>query len=190
MDAFLKSYFPSLLLRKWMEDSSEDQYCRLDSLLLSMFTSSLYLAALSSSVVASTLTRKVGRKTTMVGGGVLFFVGALINDFSFSMDAYFCPTLHGFGVGFSIQEGLSSLPQPSRDTEFHDRARPEPSSGGFVDQEFNDIVKAIVFICIFVGGFGWSWGPLAWLVPSEIFRLEIRMSRSIWAAPFLSLKPS
>ncbi|XP_030933273.1 hexose carrier protein HEX6-like [Quercus lobata] len=32
----------------------------------------------------------------------------------------------------------------------------------------------IIFICIYVSGFGWSWGPLAWLVPSEIFPLEIR----------------
>ena len=32
----------------------------------------------------------------------------------------------------------------------------------------------IIFICIYVSGFGWSWGPLGWLVPSEIFPLEIR----------------
>lgn len=30
------------------------------------------------------------------------------------------------------------------------------------------------FICAFVAGFAWSWGPLGWLVPSEIFPLEIR----------------
>ncbi|XP_077244995.1 hexose carrier protein HEX6-like [Tasmannia lanceolata] len=32
----------------------------------------------------------------------------------------------------------------------------------------------LVFISIYVAGFGWSWGPLSWLVPSEIFQLEIR----------------
>jgi MFS family permease len=32
----------------------------------------------------------------------------------------------------------------------------------------------IIFICIYVAGFAWSWGPLGWLVPSEIFPLEIR----------------
>ncbi|CAH2056750.1 unnamed protein product [Thlaspi arvense] len=32
----------------------------------------------------------------------------------------------------------------------------------------------IIFVCIFVAGFGWSWGPLGWLIPSEIFPLEIR----------------
>ncbi|KAK8583736.1 hypothetical protein V6N13_109132 [Hibiscus sabdariffa] len=29
-------------------------------------------------------------------------------------------------------------------------------------------------ICVYVAGFAWSWGPLGWLVPSEIFPLEIR----------------
>ncbi|KAK4741203.1 hypothetical protein SAY87_024791 [Trapa incisa] len=29
-------------------------------------------------------------------------------------------------------------------------------------------------ICVYVSGFAWSWGPLGWLVPSEIFPLEIR----------------
>ncbi|PNY11407.1 hexose carrier protein hex6-like [Trifolium pratense] len=32
----------------------------------------------------------------------------------------------------------------------------------------------LVLICIYVAGFAWSWGPLGWLVPSEIFPLEIR----------------
>ncbi|KAM3320211.1 hexose carrier protein HEX6 [Capsicum chacoense] len=32
----------------------------------------------------------------------------------------------------------------------------------------------LVLICIYVAGFSLSWGPLGWLVPSEIFPLEIR----------------
>ncbi|XVF13202.1 hypothetical protein REPUB_Repub08aG0187900 [Reevesia pubescens] len=32
----------------------------------------------------------------------------------------------------------------------------------------------VVAMCIYIAGFGWSWGPLGWLVPSEIFPLEIR----------------
>ncbi|GAX75106.1 hypothetical protein CEUSTIGMA_g2550.t1 [Chlamydomonas eustigma] len=32
----------------------------------------------------------------------------------------------------------------------------------------------IAFICIYVAGFAWSWGPLAWLVPSEIATIETR----------------
>lgn len=32
----------------------------------------------------------------------------------------------------------------------------------------------VLFICTYVAGFAWSWGPLGWLVPSEIFPLEVR----------------
>ncbi|XP_058074249.1 sugar transport protein 14 [Magnolia sinica] len=32
----------------------------------------------------------------------------------------------------------------------------------------------VVMICLFVLAYGWAWGPLGWLVPSEIFPLETR----------------
>ncbi|KAL5197044.1 hypothetical protein ABZP36_000556 [Zizania latifolia] len=32
----------------------------------------------------------------------------------------------------------------------------------------------IFLIIVYVTGFAWSWGPLGWLVPSEIFPLEVR----------------
>ncbi|KAK1269958.1 Sugar carrier protein A [Acorus gramineus] len=35
-------------------------------------------------------------------------------------------------------------------------------------------VLVVVVICLFVAAFGWSWGPLGWTVPSEIFPLETR----------------
>lgn len=35
-------------------------------------------------------------------------------------------------------------------------------------------VAVVVVICLFVAAFGWSWGPLGWTVPSEIFPLETR----------------
>ncbi|PIN04561.1 hypothetical protein CDL12_22903 [Handroanthus impetiginosus] len=37
---------------------------------------------------------------------------------------------------------------------------------------YADVV--LVLIGIYVAGFGVSWGPLGWLIPSEIFPLEIR----------------
>lgn len=32
----------------------------------------------------------------------------------------------------------------------------------------------LVFICLYVAAFAWSWGALGWLVPSEICSLEVR----------------
>ncbi|PKI62805.1 hypothetical protein CRG98_016813 [Punica granatum] len=43
---------------------------------------------------------------------------------------------------------------------------------GVLPQWYSIIV--VLFICIYVSAFAWSWGPLGWLVPSEIFPLEIR----------------
>lgn len=32
----------------------------------------------------------------------------------------------------------------------------------------------VIFVCVYVMGFAWSWGPLGWLIPSETFPLETR----------------
>ncbi|XP_039792917.1 sugar transport protein MST6-like isoform X2 [Panicum virgatum] len=32
----------------------------------------------------------------------------------------------------------------------------------------------VVVMCAYVAGFAWSWGPLGWLVPSEVMPLEVR----------------
>lgn len=47
-----------------------------------------------------------------------------------------------------------------------------PTTGVLGGTGTGDVILA--FICIFVAGFAWSWGPLAWLVPSEICPIEIR----------------
>jgi len=35
-------------------------------------------------------------------------------------------------------------------------------------------IVVVCGICVYVAGFAWSWDPLGWLVPSEIFPLEVR----------------
>ncbi|KAF3437621.1 hypothetical protein FNV43_RR20377 [Rhamnella rubrinervis] len=35
-------------------------------------------------------------------------------------------------------------------------------------------ILVVIMVCIFVASFAWSWGPLGWLIPSEIFPLETR----------------
>ncbi|CAI9091996.1 OLC1v1027124C1 [Oldenlandia corymbosa var. corymbosa] len=37
-----------------------------------------------------------------------------------------------------------------------------------------DAFVVLMLICLYVAGFGLSWGPLGWLIPSEIFPLQIR----------------
>lgn len=110
MDPFLLKFFPSVYRKKHAE-SSTNEYCQYDSQTLTMFTSSLYLAALLSSLVAATVTRKFGRKLSMLFGGLLFLVGALINGFAQKVWMLIVGRiLLGFGIGFANQV-LINLPQ-------------------------------------------------------------------------------
>ncbi|GLU23109.1 hypothetical protein SLE2022_391380 [Rubroshorea leprosula] len=103
MPSFLKKFFPSVY-EKQQENKSTNQYCQYDSEKLTLFTSSLYLAALLASLVASTVTRKFGRKLSMLFGGLLFFAGALINGFAKAVWMLILGRiLLGFGVGFANQ---------------------------------------------------------------------------------------
>ncbi|CAH9059628.1 unnamed protein product [Cuscuta europaea] len=103
MDTFLVKFFPSVY-RKKKSDSSTNQYCKFDSQTLTMFTSSLYLAALVSSLIASTVTRKLGRRLSMMAGGILFCAGALINGFAQSVGMLIIGRiLLGLGIGFANQ---------------------------------------------------------------------------------------
>ncbi|KAI4304323.1 hypothetical protein MLD38_039853 [Melastoma candidum] len=103
MEPFLKKFFPSVW-RKKNEESNKNQYCQYDSTTLTLFTSSLYLAALIASLVASTVTRKFGRKPSMFFGGVLFCIGAIINGFAQAVWMLIVGRLLlGFGIGFANQ---------------------------------------------------------------------------------------
>ncbi|XP_019180178.1 PREDICTED: sugar transport protein 6-like [Ipomoea nil] len=43
---------------------------------------------------------------------------------------------------------------------------------GSLDKTLSTVV--VILICLYVMAFAWSWGPLCWLIPSEIFPLETR----------------
>lgn len=47
-----------------------------------------------------------------------------------------------------------------------------PVSGGVENLHAGRAI--ISLICIYVAAFGWGWGPLAWLAPSELTPLEAR----------------
>lgn len=106
MAPFLQKFFPSVY-RKEALDKSTNQYCKFDSETLTLFTSSLYLAALLSSLVAATVTRKFGRKLSMLFGGLLFCAGAIINGAAKAVWMLIVGRiLLGFGIGFANQVKL------------------------------------------------------------------------------------
>jgi len=104
MNPFLKKFFPEVLRRKLADSKVVNEYCQYDNVKLTLFTSSLYLAALLSSLVASDITRRFGRKKSMFFGGFLFFLGALLNGFAQNVEMLIIGRIFlGFGIGFANQ---------------------------------------------------------------------------------------
>jgi MFS transporter, SP family, sugar:H+ symporter len=109
MDSFLSSFFPSVYHKEKL-DTSTNQYCKFDSGLLTLFTSSLYLAALVASFFASNVTRAFGRKWSMFGGGIVFLAGAAINGAAKDVAMLIIGRLLlGVGVGFANQVYMNNF---------------------------------------------------------------------------------
>ncbi|KAF6169638.1 hypothetical protein GIB67_004030 [Kingdonia uniflora] len=103
MHPFLMKFFPSVY-EKEIGIQNTNQYCTFNSETLTLFTSSLYLAALVASFVASTVTRKLGRKISMILGGILFLIGAGLNGIALNVAMlYIGRVFLGVGVGFASQ---------------------------------------------------------------------------------------
>ncbi|KAF8380540.1 hypothetical protein HHK36_028027 [Tetracentron sinense] len=103
MESFLRKFFPEVY-RKMEEDTKISNYCKFDSQLLTLFTSSLYIAGLVASFLASSVTRAFGRKPSIVVGGAAFLAGAALGGAA--VDIYmliFGRVLLGVGVGFANQ---------------------------------------------------------------------------------------
>ncbi|KAL7160198.1 hypothetical protein ABFS83_01G077400 [Erythranthe nasuta] len=104
MPSFLEKFFPHVYRREQNHVAGTNSYCTFNDTGLTMFTSSLYLAALVASWCASFVTRKLGRKASMCLGGVLFLAGALFNGFAQNLAMLIIGrVLLGCGVGFANQ---------------------------------------------------------------------------------------
>lgn len=102
MKPFLRKFFPSVLRKE--AEAKTNLYCIYDSQVLTAFTSSLYIAGLVASLVASRLTKALGRRNIMLLGGCIFLTGAAINGGAANVAMLILGRiLLGFGVGFTNQ---------------------------------------------------------------------------------------
>ncbi|KAJ6355505.1 hypothetical protein OIU77_005988 [Salix suchowensis] len=103
MDDFLVEFFPAVYRRKHAH-LQETDYCKYDDQVLTLFTSSLYFAALVSTFGASYVTRNQGRRASILVGAVSFFTGALVNAFAKNVAMLIIGRCFlGAGIGFSNQ---------------------------------------------------------------------------------------
>ncbi|XP_022732468.1 sugar transport protein 2-like [Durio zibethinus] len=102
MDDFLLKFFPNVYTKK--HHVKENNYCKFDDVYLQLFTSSLYLAAIVASGLASVFCRSYGRKLTMQVASVFFFFGALFNVGALNLPMLIIGRLFlGAGVGAGNQ---------------------------------------------------------------------------------------
>ncbi|KAM7512882.1 hypothetical protein LguiB_011757 [Lonicera macranthoides] len=103
MDDFLKKFFPEVYRRKHAH-LQETDYCKYDNQILTLFTSSLYFAALLSTFGASHVTRNKGRRASILCGAVSFFAGAVLNAAAENIAMLIIGRiLLGVGIGFGNQ---------------------------------------------------------------------------------------
>ncbi|PRW33669.1 H(+) hexose cotransporter 2 [Chlorella sorokiniana] len=104
MDSFLSEFFPSVYASKKAEEGNTSPYCVFDSQTLALFTSSLFLAGLFTAPVASIVTRKYGRKLTMLCAGISFLIGSVLNAAAQNLGMLIAGRIFlGIGIGAANQ---------------------------------------------------------------------------------------
>ncbi|XP_052199442.1 sugar carrier protein A-like [Diospyros lotus] len=102
MDGFLHKFFPVVYRHKM--HAHENNYCKYNNQGLAAFTSSLYLAGLVASLLASPITRKYGRKASIMCGGISFIVGATLDASAVNLTMLILGRIMlGVGIGFGNQ---------------------------------------------------------------------------------------
>ncbi|KAK3131563.1 hypothetical protein QOZ80_6AG0508160 [Eleusine coracana subsp. coracana] len=103
MEPFLRKFFPDVY-RRMTGSTRASNYCKFDSQLLTAFTSSLYIAGLVTTLLASHVTSTRGRRASMLLGGAAFLAGACVGGASLSIGmAILGRALLGVGLGFANQ---------------------------------------------------------------------------------------
>ncbi|XP_019191538.1 PREDICTED: hexose carrier protein HEX6-like isoform X3 [Ipomoea nil] len=103
MEPFLRKFFPKVY-RKMKEDTSTSNYCIFDSQLLTAFTSSLYIAGLIATFLASPITRNFGHRLSILVGGAAYLGGAALGGAAYNVYMLiFGRVLLGVGIGFTNQ---------------------------------------------------------------------------------------
>ncbi|KAG6543969.1 hypothetical protein Mapa_014593 [Marchantia paleacea] len=100
MDSFLQEFYPKL----YRNQTSSNNYCRFNDQFLQLYTSSLFLAALSTCLFASYPTRVWGRRASILISGVLFMIGTTMGASAQNVAMLLCGRIiQGAALGISVQ---------------------------------------------------------------------------------------
>ncbi|KAH7298790.1 hypothetical protein KP509_25G059200 [Ceratopteris richardii] len=115
MDDFLLKFYPNVYAHK--KSSKDDNYCKYNDQVFQLFSSSLYLAALLATFLASVISKKFGRRTTMLFAGMFFICGTVLGTAAQNLAMLIAGRAFlGCGLGFANQAipvYLSEIAPPS-----------------------------------------------------------------------------
>lgn len=101
-DDFLREFFSNVYAKR--RNAHENNYCKFNDQGLAAFNSSLYIAGLVATLVAAPITKKYGRRVSIICAGIFFLVGAAVNAGSVNLSMLLLGRIMlGFGVGFESQ---------------------------------------------------------------------------------------
>ncbi|BDA43292.1 Sugar transport protein MST4 [Coccomyxa sp. Obi] len=102
LDNFLGDFFPSIVRDK--AHAAQNPYCQYDSQLLQLWTSTMFIAGAVAGLVAALVTRRFGRRLTMIVGGLAFLIGTGLLAGAVHISMLFLGRVFlGIGVGFANQ---------------------------------------------------------------------------------------
>jgi len=124
MPSFQRKFFPDVYAAQQKQQTDDDAhkqgydaYCAYNSQILGLFTSSFFLTGILSSVVASGVTSRLGRKGSMVIGAIFYIIGSALGAGACNTPMLVIGRLVlGLGVGFCNQAVplfLAEIPPPS-----------------------------------------------------------------------------
>ncbi|KAM1522976.1 hypothetical protein ACFX15_012606 [Malus domestica] len=166
MESFLSKFFPFVFHRMKNETANQNQYCKFDSQLLTLFTSCLYIAALVASFFASLVARKFGRKISMFVAGLVFLLGSILNGIANNIIVLIIGRLLlGIGVGFANQSVPVYLAEMAP-TKIRGALNMGPITIGILVAGLVNFGTAKV-----KGGYGWRVSLALAAVPSSMMTL-------------------
>ncbi|MCO5549041.1 hypothetical protein L7F22_002507 [Adiantum nelumboides] len=102
MDDFLLKFYPTVYMHK--KNAKKDNYCKYNNQVFQLFSSSLYLAALTATFFASAVSKKLGRKVAMLCAGLFYIFGTMIGTLAQHRAMLITGrALLGCGLGFANQ---------------------------------------------------------------------------------------
>ncbi|RXH78562.1 hypothetical protein DVH24_002080 [Malus domestica] len=166
MESFLSKFFPFVFHKMKNETANQNQYCKFDSQLLTLFTSCLYIAALVASFFASLVARKFGRKISMFVAGLVFLLGSILNGIANNIIVLIIGRLLlGIGVGFANQSVPVYLAEMAP-TKIRGALNMGPITIGILVAGLVNFGTAKV-----KGGYGWRVSLALAAVPSSMMTL-------------------